>query len=294
MSPCAEPPDRFTTIIFHAVSVRHSYAMRFSEAASPPAGVTGRRFHWPLVKNVLVRDAQNLLEEIQEHGVRRLRSRDAQRDRQLNFAAFEFALMIEAHSWKRRHERARRRQPLLPKNDGGARLVVVLEEPRETTQVCNRHAEPHAYVADVLIANCVVHVFAVREFESEIHQPFLRAPVRFREENQVWQRRMCFGPEFFLGRLRVAEQMTPDFRENVAELQHRHVAANAVAMSGDDAEPVDQRRAQSRIEVVELRRIRPGREVRIAAQRDEDSAFRRFDAEETCGVCFKICGVPCT
>ena len=53
--------------------------------------------------------------------------------------------------------------------------------------------------------------------------------------------------------------------EHVRQQQHRHVAANAVALLGDLVQLADHRLLRSRIAVVELQRIRPAGEVRIAA-----------------------------
>src|ERR1700683_2815734 len=52
----------------------------------------------PLVINIFTREAENFLEERETVRIGRLVRSQAQRDRQANFASFEFALLIEAHS----------------------------------------------------------------------------------------------------------------------------------------------------------------------------------------------------
>jgi hypothetical protein len=58
--------------------------------------------------------------------------------------------------------------------------------------------------------------------------------------------------------------VTPGPREHLAQHQHRHVAAHAVALLGDGAQLVDHRRARLGPAVVELQRVVPGREKRVA------------------------------
>ena len=62
-----------------------------------------------------------------------------------------------------------------------------------------------------------------------------------------------------------AGAVAPGALEDVVHHQHRHVAADAVALRGDRRQRLDRRRAQIRREGVQLHDIRPGREVRVAA-----------------------------
>ena len=56
--------------------------------------------------------------------------------------------------------------------------------------------------------------------------------------------------------------------------QHRHVAAHAVAAIGDRAQLGDLRLAEAGVAVVELERVRPAVEVRIATEGEDRRAAR--------------------
>ena len=71
----------------------------------------------------------------------------------------------------------------------------------------------------------------------------MRAPIGFGEKHQVGNRRVRIGPEFGVRRFKVSHVLAPYTFENSVELQHRHVAAHAVAMSGDFAKLTDERGA---------------------------------------------------
>ena len=68
--------------------------------------------------------------------------------------------------------------------------------------------------------------------------------------------------------------LAPRPLEDVVHHQHRHVAADAVALRGDRAERLHDRGPQLGRERVQLDDVRPGREVRVAAVR-EDARRRR-------------------
>ena len=65
---------------------------------------------------------------------------------------------------------------------------------------------------------------------------------------------MRLFPEFPFRRLGIADQVAPDARKNVIQLQHGHIAANAVAMPGNRAKVGNLSRAHLKVEVVELAR----------------------------------------
>ncbi len=85
---------------------------------------------------------------------------------------------------------------------------------------------------------------------------------------------MGFGPEFFFRLRRIAEQVTPVGVENVVELEHGHVAADAVAVGGDGAEVLQLRGAKAGMEMIELGYVLPGREVGIFCQRGVTRTLR--------------------
>ena len=69
-------------------------------------------------------------------------------------------------------------------------------------------------------------------------------------------------------RRRVAGPLAPGAREDLVGHQHRHVAADAVALRGDRDQRVDRRRAQAGRERVELDDVGPRREVGVLAVRE--------------------------
>ena len=64
---------------------------------------------------------------------------------------------------------------------------------------------------------------------------------------------------------RTAGPAAPGPLEDVGQDEHRHVAAHAVALPGDLHQLADHRLLRGRIAVVELQRVRPAGEVRVAA-----------------------------
>ena len=72
----------------------------------------------------------------------------------------------------------------------------------------------------------------------------------------------------------VADERAPAFFENIVEEEHGHVAADAVAMSGDGTELGDLRGASPGMEMIELGDIFPRRVVRIFGQGDVARALR--------------------
>ena len=101
---------------------------------------------------------------------------------------------------------------------------------------------------------------------------------------------MYILPKFRFRRFDALEKRRPDARKNIAQVQHGHVAANAVAMPGDIPQAVDLRRAHFQAEVIELRHIRPRWEVGIAPVRDVDHAFVVLYAAKAAGIALKVLG----
>ena len=60
--------------------------------------------------------------------------------------------------------------------------------------------------------------------------------------------------------------------EDLGQDQHRHVAAHAVALPGDPQQLADHRLLRGRVAVVELERVRPAGEVRVAAVGEQQVA----------------------
>ena len=82
--------------------------------------------------------------------------------------------------------------------------------------------------------------------------------------------------------------LAPGPLEDVVHHQHRHVAADAVALRGDRAERLDHGRPQVGRERVQLHDVRPGREVRVAAVREHAAA----DAHERRRIAREVVVAP--
>ena len=74
------------------------------------------------MKYILPGDSQNFLEEIRADGIGRLVRGDAQSDGQMNSAAFEFALMIEADAGEGGEQCAVGGEAVIGENYGAALL----------------------------------------------------------------------------------------------------------------------------------------------------------------------------
>jgi hypothetical protein len=148
--------------------------------------------------------------------------------------------------------------------------------------------EAVAHLVDPDIAHRVVKILVVNEREAEIEQALAGSPVCLGQQNQLGDGCMRVGPELGRGRRCIAQEAAPDAAENVAQVQHGHVAANAVAMAGDGAEVRELRGAHLRAEMIQLRHVIPRREIRVLPERDEKASFRSFHEAEAPGVALEI------
>ena len=84
-----------------------------------------------------------------------------------------------------------------------------------------------------------------------------------------------------LGRRRPEERRTaaPGAFEDLRQNQHRHVAADAVALAGDLHEFADHRFLRGGIGIVELERVGPAGKVGVAAVGEEHVASLAFDPD---------------
>src|SRR6476469_5738102 len=118
-----------------------------------------------------------------------------------------------------------------------------------------------AYGPGVALAQTIVQPFVVSVVETLLlHRPF-QVPVDLRHEHEV--RRLL---SYALRRFR-PEQLRFDTPSSLKYLwynQHRHVAAHAVTLVGDFQQLADHRLLRRRIAVVELQRVGPAVEVRVA------------------------------
>ena len=75
-------------------------------------------------------------------------------------------------------------------------------------------------------------------------------PVGFGEQDQVWNGRPGFGPEFLRGRFCIAKEGLPDSGENIVQKQHGHITADTVTMAGDGFQTRQLCRAQLRLKMI--------------------------------------------
>ena len=87
---------------------------------------------------------------------------------------------------------------------------------------------------------------------------------------------------------RVAEERAPAIFENIAEQQHGHVAADAVAVAGDGAKFGELRGSSGGVEMIELGDIFPRRVVGIFGEGDESGALRSLDRKIKGRIVFVI------
>ena len=119
-----------------------------------------------------------------------------------------------------------------------------------------------AHGPGVVVAEAVVQPLVVGVVEPLLlHRP-LEVPIDFGHEAEAGHpladalRRL--GPE-------ERGAAAPGALEHIGQDEHRHVAANAVALAGDPDELADHRLLRRRIAVVELQRVGPAGEIRVAA-----------------------------
>ena len=154
----------------------------------------------------------------------------------MNAAAFEFALMIEAHSGKGGEQCAVGGETVVREDYGAALLVVIFHEASEIALAFREAHKAFADLPDVVCRGRRHREFCRKSRKILSREALFGAPVGLGEENEVGNGGVGFGPEFFFGLRRVAEEVTPVGVEDVVELEHGHVAADAVAVGGDGAE----------------------------------------------------------
>src|SRR5580658_5734337 len=176
--------------------------------------------------------------------------------------------MIKAHPRKCAQESSVCREALVAKNFRAPWLVVIFHEARKVALLFRAAGEPGAHLLEIDVVHRVVERLVIGKRESEIEEPLLRTPIRFRQQHQVRHSGSRFGPEFPCGRLRSAEQTLPDAGKYIVELQHSHIAANAVTVARDDAQIRELRGTHLGTEMIQLRNVYPRREVRILSEGD--------------------------
>ena len=147
-------------------------------------------------------------------------------------------------------QRGHRRGPCLRtwERRGRARLVVVLDEAEQPVLVGRVPRQVPVHRGGVLVGEPVVEALVVAVVESLLLQRPLAIPVGLRDEDEVGmdvlddrdRRRpvLVSGPR--------PATCAPRALEDVVHHQHRHVAAHAVALSGDRGQQVGNRCTECR------------------------------------------------
>ena len=107
----------------------------------------------------------------------------------MNFAAFEFALMIKADAGERGEQSAVGGETGVGENFGAARLVVIFHEAGEIALALGEGGEAVANLREIDVADGVVENFVVGVGKTEIEEALFGAPVGFGEEGRGWARR---------------------------------------------------------------------------------------------------------
>ena len=147
---------------------------------------------------------------------------------------------------------------------GSAQLVLVIQA----------RAEMVAHRPGVPVAEPVVQPLVVSVIEPLLLQGPFEVPVDFGHEAEVGGL-LPHAP----GRLRPEglRRDAPGPLEDLGQDQHRHVAAHPVALPGNPQQLVEHRVLGGRVAVVELERIRPAGEVRVAPVGEQPIAAAPLD-----------------
>ena len=161
--------------------------------------------------------------------------------------------------------RERRRRP---------RFVVVLQETGELVLVIEARVEMLAHRPCMAFPEAIVEPFIVSVVEALLLQRPFQIPVDLGHEEEAGN-----ALTHTLGRRRPEERRTlaPGSFEYVRQDQHGHVAAHAVALSGDLHQLADHRFLRGGVGVVELQCVGPAGEIRITAVGQEQIATLAFD-----------------
>src|SRR5690349_21402901 len=77
------------------------------------------------------------------------------------------------------------------------------------------------------------------------------------------------GPEFFPGTIGVHWKILPGFFEDFIQDQHRHVASDRITLPGYLTQNLDHGLSRGGGSIVDLQRVGPGWEIRIASMSQE-------------------------
>src|SRR5579884_501033 len=121
--------------------------------------------------------------------------------------------------------------------------------------------------------------------KAQLEQTGFQCPVRLRYPEQMRSRCDELFPDL-TGRWRLCcGEVSPGTAENGFEDEHRHIAAQAIAVPSQVPDHLGQRMACVRAQWMELQGVAPGRKVRITPMGEQqDAAFPALDRKKTIGV----------
>ena len=147
---------------------------------------------------------------------------------------------------------------------------MILDEAHEPVLVSDVSGQMPVHRGGAVVEEPVVEALVVAVVEALLLERVLEIPVGLGQEDEVGAA-LPHGPDH--GRpvvlLRpLARPTAPGALEDVVHHQHRHIAADTVALLGDPTERVDHRAAQVSRERVQLDDIGPCWEVRVTTVRE--------------------------
>ena len=147
---------------------------------------------------------------------------------------------------------------------------MVFEEARQSFLVVQSCLQVFTDRSRMAVAQPVVQAFVVGVIEALLLQHPLEIPIHLCQEQEV-REALSNAPD--RPRPEWLRPPSPRPLEHLRQQEHRHVAAHAVTLSGNLHQCRDHRPLRRGIAVVELQRIRPAREERIAPVRQNHVTF---------------------
>ncbi len=160
---------------------------------------------------------------------------------------------------------------------------MIFHEAHHSTLIAAGSQQMIADAVDAVVFQAVIQALIVGVVEAERLQFGLHLPVDFGHKHEVavllFDRRDYILPIF---RSRQFDAFGPQIAEHTVDKQHRHIAADAVALLGDGLDSRQRLFTPFLRKGVDLCGIRPGRKVRIATMREDQIIFGH--AKVKCGT----------
>ena len=144
---------------------------------------------------------------------------------------------------------------------GGPGLVMVFQEPGHLVLIVEFGAQMVTHGTGMAFAEAVIQPLIIGVIESLLLKRPFQVPVDLGHEAEA---RSFFAHALSRLRPERLRLKTPSPFEDVGQDEHGHVAAHSITLTGDLQQLPDHRLLRGGIAVVELKCVRPAREVRIA------------------------------